>query len=45
VAATLQANPALRAVAASELERALTDDPESGRARHLIEILRPHGDR
>ncbi len=41
VAATLRANPTLRAAAAAELERALADDPGCGRARHLAEVLRP----
>jgi hypothetical protein len=39
MAATLAANPAVRAAAASELERALADNPECGRARHLAEML------
>ncbi len=39
VAATLAANPALRAAAASELERALADNPECDRARQLAEML------
>lgn len=44
VAAMLRADPTLRAAAATELRRAVADDPESGRARHLTEVLRQLSD-
>jgi len=38
---TLEMDPELRPVVVQELQRALTDDPECGRARHLAKVLQP----
>lgn len=41
LAGALETEPGLRAVVAEELRRALTDNPECGRAHEMIEVLRP----